>query len=122
HVDGVADPAVVNDVFELASGLEARFSKFDPDSEVSRFNRGQCDSFSSEFEELLSFACSLERLSGGAFTPFFDGQLDLSGVAKGYIVDKVCDFLREHLPDASGSVNAGGDVRFFNSAKRELGV
>lgn len=122
HVRGSDDTNAVSAAFELAAALEKLLSKFDPESDVSRFNRGERGSFSAEFEELLSFAFSLERSSAGAFRPFCAGQLDLSGVAKGFIVDRISDFLRARLPEASGSVNAGGDVRFFNSSDKELAI
>ena len=41
--------------------------------------------------------------------------LDLNGVAKGYIVDRVATLLAQN-PLHTGCVNAGGDLRFFNSA------
>lgn len=43
-------------------------------------------------------------------------RLDLSGVAKGFAVDRACDRLRE-AGAISGLVNAGGDLRVFGGGE-----
>ena len=48
-----------------------------------------------------------------------DVALDLGGIAKGFAVDRALEALRS-LGCRSGLVNAGGDVRVFGSAPREI--
>ena len=48
--------------------------------------------------------------------------IDLNGISKGYIIDRTVAFLTQKLPGASGVVNVGGDLRFFNTQKRCLNL
>jgi thiamine biosynthesis lipoprotein len=48
-----------------------------------------------------------------------DAVLDLGGIAKGFAVDRAVEVLRAR-GCASGLVNAGGDVRAFGPARREI--
>jgi FAD:protein FMN transferase len=40
-------------------------------------------------------------------------RFDFSGIAKGFIVDRAIEILVRLCPEAEGSINAGGDLRFF---------
>jgi thiamine biosynthesis lipoprotein len=48
-------------------------------------------------------------------------RVDLSGIAKGFAVDKAVEALRRHKV-RSGSVNAGGDLRVFGEKPQHLRV
>jgi thiamine biosynthesis lipoprotein len=48
-------------------------------------------------------------------------RLDLSGIAKGFAVDKAVEALRRHHA-RQGSVNAGGDLRVFGDEVQDLRV
>ena len=92
--------------------------------------------------ELLGVCRELHAQSGGLFDPCLpdwpgrmqdieleeggvrvakrtDVAVDLGGIAKGFAVDRAIDALRS-LGCGSGLVNAGGDVRWFGSAPREI--
>lgn len=91
--------------------------------------------------EVLSVCRELHAASGGVFDPCrkdrpgrmgeidlraagravkrVDVALDLGGIAKGFAVDRAVAALREH-GCSSGLVNAGGDVRVFGPAPREI--
>jgi FAD:protein FMN transferase len=92
--------------------------------------------------ELLGTCRELHARSGGVFDPCLpawpgrmsdieleenrsqivkraDVALDLGGIAKGFAVDRAIEVLRS-LGCRSGLVNAGGDVRAFGLAPREL--
>ncbi len=47
-------------------------------------------------------------------------QLDFGGIAKGYIIDKLIEFLRSNKNIKSAIVNIGGDLRVFNKDKKNL--
>ena len=70
HPDAaLADRLIVRSTAEIER-LEAIFSLYRPDSALSRLNRdGYLDEAPVELVEVLSFALSLARQSGGAFDP-----------------------------------------------------
>jgi thiamine biosynthesis lipoprotein len=91
--------------------------------------------------EILSICRELNAASGGVFDPCLperpgrardielhggtqvlkraDAALDLGGIAKGFAVDRAIEALRG-LGAESGLVNAGGDLRAFGPARREV--
>lgn len=106
---------------------------------------------SSELFYLLQLAEAIWRRSDGAFRPFLNQApetsdkvfhytidagayrlrksanlepvaLDLNGIAKGYIIDRTVSALLRGLPGASGVVNVGGDLRFFNTNQRCVSI
>lgn len=145
-----ATDEVLSRAFDLCEELEQIFSKVRETSQVSRLNQASlCRDIpvSREFCELTYLALDLWKTSGGGFAPFSkreplgqeplilreerrqyfvqrtcDVELDLSGIAKGFIIDQVVSFLREQLPAAGGVINVGGDLRFFNSPERTADI
>jgi FAD:protein FMN transferase len=107
------DRAVTAFFAELAA-LEARFSPWRPDSEISRIGRGELAAAdaAADVRWVLGACAHLKASSGGAFDAWASGgpfPLDPSGLVKGWAVDEAT----RHLADAGiGSyiVNAGGDV------------
>ncbi|MEZ0447305.1 FAD:protein FMN transferase [Cellulomonas sp. ICMP 17802] len=100
----------VRAAFDQMHEADRRFSRFRPDSEVSRFDRGECAEPSADLREVLDIADRYASLSGGAFSvrrP--DGSLDTDGVVKGWAAQRAADTLV-----AAGlttfCLNAGGDV------------
>src|SRR6185437_8323122 len=98
-------------------------SQFNDSSEVVR---NRILESQTELRDLLETCQRLIELSSGYFRPIRAGRLDLSGIAKGYIVDKTVEWIlsRTDSNDGSidgsvvdGSINAGGDIRFFNSSR-----
>jgi thiamine biosynthesis lipoprotein len=49
-------------------------------------------------------------------------QVDLGGIAKGFAVDRAVEAIRLAHPDASGCVNAGGDLRVFGQGAQTVWV
>jgi thiamine biosynthesis lipoprotein len=131
--------------FELVDSLEAQLSVHRADSELNRVcSRAaiQPQLLSPALHEVLQLALDLHRQSGGIFDvarPYADGatthsgsadidlsddgrlflrqplQIDLGGIAKGYVIDGVVERLRRSGV-RSGRVNAGGDLRLFGEA------
>lgn len=87
-------------------------------SELMRYNRSkQPESFelSSELAELIRRAEAIEAQTDGAFSPRPNGEsIDLSGIAKGYAVDRIAQLLGQtfrienHLVDIGGEIKAHG--------------
>jgi len=94
--------------------LDARFSLYRDDSEISLLARGELTLPASSEEMRAAYADSLEwrDTTGGAFTPHRpDGVLDLSGTVKAIGISRAADALREHgVTDFA--VNCGGDMLF----------
>ncbi|MDM7832522.1 FAD:protein FMN transferase [Cellulomonas edaphi] len=104
--------AAVTEAFELLHAADRRFDRRRPDSEVSRYGRGEVPPalISDELREVLALAERTTDASGGAFSVRApDGSLDTDGVVKGWAAQRAADVLR-----AAGltrfCLNAGGDV------------
>jgi len=100
----------VRAAFDTMHDADRRFSRFRPDSELSRFDRGESGEPSDDLREVLGIAARFAAASGGAFSvrrP--DGSLDTDGVVKGWAAQRAADTLI-----AAGlttfCLNAGGDV------------
>ena len=130
------DSVAMESAFSAMVNVEHRMNFYNPQSELSKLNRGavsQAISVSSELLEVLVQVQSLfERTSGvfDASTSLTDGgsvvvdslnrtvtyerplQLNLGGIAKGYAVDQAVRELQS-AGVSGGIVNAGGDLRYF---------
>lgn len=117
YLDGLdASPATVQQAIdaELAR-IDAMASTWREDSELMRYNRAaDAESFelSPELAGLIADAQAIEELTGSAFSPRPEGRdLDLSGIAKGYAVDRVIDLLQHDFGVTNALVDIGGEVR-----------
>ncbi|MCX5556282.1 FAD:protein FMN transferase [Streptomyces sp. NBC_00038] len=110
------EPAAVQTALEEAIAQLHRvnevFSTYREDSQISRLARGEltvaeCDP---EVAEVLDLCAEAERLSEGWFSTTYEGQLDPTGLVKGWSTERVARHLT--VAGASGvSVNGGGDVQ-----------
>ncbi len=95
----------------------------DPESELSRFNRGEMDDgLHAWTAEVLAAASEVRLRSGGTFDAGCTGRgTDLSGIAKGFAVDRAVDDLKLAGVER-GIVNAGDDLAVFGDSDVEVGV
>jgi FAD:protein FMN transferase len=112
EVVGATEDAFAS-VFELWENIDARFSTYKNDSEVSRFNRGELaqSEASDAFLEVLALCDRTKEESGGYFDARRpDGSLDPSGVVKGWAIKRAAQLL-----DAEGErdfyLEIGGDIQ-----------
>jgi thiamine biosynthesis lipoprotein len=113
-------PEAVDAVFTNLHDIDARFSTYRPDSEVSRLARGELDpsDASPDVRHVLAVCEQLARDSGGAFDASHagrDGGLDPSGYVKGWAVEEAAWRLddvraRDYLINAGGDVIARGEA------------
>jgi FAD:protein FMN transferase len=114
----VRPPLVASDVLDAVVAhlreVDARFSTYLPDSEISRLARGDIveADCSPDMRHVLAACDHLAAVTGGAFDARghrADGRIDPSGFVKGWAVQEAA-----WLIDAAGgrnySINAGGDV------------
>lgn len=94
--------------------LEARFSLYRPESELSQIAAGSLSlpRASDELRDGYALAVRWRNDTGGAFTPDRpDGVLDLNGVVKALAIEAVGDALRA-AGAGNFSINAGGDILY----------
>ena len=118
--------AAVDRAFEAIATVHRLMSFQDPLSELSRLNRDGPSGATAAHPwtiEVLAAAADLKARSGGAFNAAAgcDGGIDLSGIAKGFAVDRAVEALRS-AGVTRGVVNAGGDLVAFGDADVEVGV
>lgn len=109
----------IDGVFATLRELDARFSPYRPDSEVSRLADDLAageppdpDAMSRDLRFVLAACDHLADSSGGAFDARghrTDGRLDPSGFVKGWAVDEAARAL-EDAGLRQYAINAGGDV------------
>lgn len=106
------DATAADRLFAWLHEVDARFSPFREDSEVSRLGRGELDPgrLSPGLTEVLALCERYRAATGGAFDVRLPGRgLDPCAVVKGWSVQKGAELLR-----AAGirrfCLNAGGDV------------
>ncbi|MGW7408115.1 FAD:protein FMN transferase [Streptomyces sp. NPDC054833] len=107
-----AGAEAADEVFAWLRSVDARFSPFKADSEVSRLDRGELSAakLSTDLAEVLAVCEEYRIATGGAFDARLPGRgLDPCAVVKGWSVQRAADLLT-----AAGArrfcLNAGGDV------------
>lgn len=110
-VDG--DETSLSDVFVLWDAIDARFSTYKEDSEVSRLNRGELSkgALSPELHEVLALCEQTRAQTDGYFNlrrP--DGLVDPSGVVKGWAIEKGAELL-DRLGEKHFYLEIGGDIQ-----------
>lgn len=103
---------LADQVFAWMREVDARFSTYRTDSEVSRFDRGEVllSEASADLRFVLEACADLWGATDGFFDAYATGRLDPSGFVKGWAAQVASDRL---LAAGAGNhcVNAGGDVR-----------
>lgn len=98
---------------EVLADIEAQFSSYRADSEISRFNRGEVAEPSKRLREVLAACSWLKDESGGIFDVHHAGSpgaADVAGYVKGWAVDLAADAL-ENAGIEHYALGVGGDWR-----------
>ncbi|MFI2201237.1 FAD:protein FMN transferase [Streptomyces sp. NPDC020192] len=119
-VRGGEPRAVRQALAEAVAGLhrvDALFSTYREDSEVSRLARGELTvaDCSPEMTEVLALAAEAERVSEGWFSPRYQGSLDPTGIVKGWSAERAARLLAKVDGVCGVSVNGGGDVQLLGA-------
>jgi thiamine biosynthesis lipoprotein len=102
--------AAADSVFAWLRDVDARFSPFKADSEVSRLDRGEVDEVSPDLAEILGLCEHYRTATGGAFDVRLPGRgLDPCAVVKGWSVQRAAQLLTS-AGVRRFCLNAGGDV------------
>lgn len=102
RVEGDVDAARV---FAWLRWVDATFSTYRPDSEISRLGRGERFDPHPLVREVLARCEALRVETGGLFDARAGGRLDPSGYVKGWAVERATAFGRGRF-----LIDAGGDV------------
>ncbi|MBP3202590.1 MAG: FAD:protein FMN transferase [Bacteroidales bacterium] len=89
------------------SDASARLNRFDPSSEVSRLNSGECLEPSADVAALMDLGHRYKALTDGLFDVQSGGSLDFGGMAKGWALEKAKDLL-ERAGCSCAFLNFGG--------------
>ena len=117
--DGSDDPGragdpggALGDAVRWLHWVDATFSPYLRDSDVSRFGRGSLAlaDCSPELAEVLAACADVSALSGGYFTTTPGGGFDPSGYVKGWAVERAAALLTEAGSERH-TVNGGGDIQ-----------
>lgn len=113
---GTSPESVVDDAFAYLEGVDARFSTYKEDSEISKINRGEVPEadYSDEMKEVLAIGEDAKRRTGGYFDvrrP--DGTIDPSGVVKGWALLNAHEVLKtrgvcDSMIDIAGDIASSG--------------
>jgi thiamine biosynthesis lipoprotein len=107
-------PEVIDAVIDQLRDVDARFSPYRDDSEISRLGRGEIglEDCSPDVRHVLAVCDHLATMTNGAFDAHGhrpDGRLDPSGYVKGWAVEEAAWLL-----DSAGGrnywINGGGDI------------
>ncbi|SCF43951.1 thiamine biosynthesis lipoprotein [Micromonospora mirobrigensis] len=104
--------ALADEAFDWLREVDARFSTYRPESEVSRFGRGELSfaGASADLRGVLERCAELWRDTDGFFDAYATGGLDPSGYVKGWSAQVASDRLLA-AGAANHCLNAGGDIR-----------
>jgi len=111
-----ADGAIVDAVFGYFESVDARFSTYKQNSEITAINRGSVreTDYSAEMREVLTLAEQTRCETRGYFDirkP--DGSIDPSGIVKGWAIRNAARIIarsgaRDFFVDAGGDIQSSG--------------
>lgn len=110
--DAGVDPSALDRAFDWLRRVDATFSTYSPDSEISRLNAGTLAlaDASAEVGEVLDRCEQLRAETDGRFDVRAGGNLDPSGFVKGWAVEGATAVL-VRAGARNLCVHAGGDLR-----------
>jgi thiamine biosynthesis lipoprotein len=111
-VDLAVTAADIERVFAYFRAIDATFSTYKEDSEISKINRGElCEvEYSDDMKTILALSEQTRRETQGYFDIRHHGILDPSGIVKGWAILQAANLLRA-AGFANFYVDAGGDIQ-----------
>jgi len=111
-VDAAVTAATIENVFAYFRSVDATFSTYKEDSEISKINRGELAEaeYSEDMRTILDLSEQTRRETQGYFDIRHNGILDPSGIVKGWAILRAANMLKE-AGFANFYVDAGGDIQ-----------
>jgi thiamine biosynthesis lipoprotein len=117
----IADPGApahaAESAFAFFTWVDATFSTYRSDSEISKINDGRLAlaQASEPVREIFQLAEETREDTGGYFDIRREGRFDPSGIVKGWAIHNAALLLRRQ-GHANLSVDAGGDIQMFGDS------
>jgi thiamine biosynthesis lipoprotein len=114
-----AGKEVFEAVFNLLNDIDSRFSTYKPNSEVSRYARGEVSRWrlSRDLRAVIKGCQSSEAATSGAFSAYASGTFDPSGYVKGWAIDKAARLI-EKRGFNSYCLSIGGDIKAASNGQK----
>jgi thiamine biosynthesis lipoprotein len=102
---------IFTDVFELLKKIDARFSPYKADSELSKYQHGEIPqkNLSRDMKSIMAGCNEYELLTDGYFTANYSGKYDPTGYVKGWAIDRAGDLLKKQ-GYRTFCIGIGGDI------------
>jgi thiamine biosynthesis lipoprotein len=109
--DAAVPASAADSVFAWFHEVDAVFSTYRADSEISRLSRGELHESECrrEVREVLGLCEEVRQLSGGSFDVRHGGAIDPSALVKGWSVERAAALLMT-AGARNFAINAGGDL------------
>ena len=104
--------AAIADAVGWLHSVDGVFSTYRSDSDICRIRRGELTvvAADSRVAEVLELCADVQRATDGFFTPLLHGELDPTGLVKGWAIQGASVILRAH-GSRNHAVNGGGDMQ-----------
>jgi FAD:protein FMN transferase len=114
----VVDPDItkkeLTEIFDYFKYVDQKFSTYQKDSEISKFNRGEIKEkdFSSDLKLIFKLAEKTKQETNGFFNIFLNSQCDPSGIVKGWAIFEAAKLLKK-MGFKNFYIDAGSDIQAF---------
>lgn len=107
----------IGDVVGWLHRVDAMFSTYRADSEISRLRRGELAVRDADplVTEVLDLCARMGSETDGYFSALWRGEIDPTGLVKGWAIERASLLLRAHGSD-NHAVNGGGDMQIAGEA------
>jgi len=114
--DAKVTEADFNKVFDYFRKIDARFSPYKTESEVTRMNSGLIrePDYSPEMREILKLSEETKRETDGYFDIYRNGVCNPSGLVKGWAIKNAADIVNK-MGFKHYLIEAGGDIQSSSS-------
>jgi thiamine biosynthesis lipoprotein len=108
----------IDDVVHWLHRVDATFSTYRATSDISRIRRGELAVMDADpmVADVLDRCARMQHETGGFFTPLPGGQIDPTGLVKGWAIERASDLLRA-AGSTNHAVNGGGDMQLAGEAE-----
>jgi FAD:protein FMN transferase len=102
----------ITEVVAWLHRVDAVFSTYRADSDISRLRRGELIELDADplVVEVLGLGEQLRAETDGYFTTLWDGRVDPTGLVKGWAIEQASRLLTAH-GSSNHAVNGGGDIQ-----------
>ncbi len=109
---------LIKTCFDYFRQIDERYSTYKPNSEITKINNGLPKrQWTKEMKEVLRLCEETKQLTNGYFNIEHNGQLDPSGLVKGWAINNAAGLLLIYKVK-DFCIEAGGDIQVHGQAKQ----